>query len=164
VPLVVAGSSPWVGRLGQENAAAAAKPPSDAEIRLQGRILLAEDGRDNQLLLSHLLRKAGAEVTIAGNGAQALDILMQATTGGRQFDLLLTDIQMPIMDGYTLAKRVRNHGSRLPIIALTAHAMAEDRERCLLAGCDDYTTKPIDRAHLLRTCANWLGATPARTE
>jgi PAS domain S-box-containing protein len=162
VPLVQASGSGWVSRLRSEAVATTAKDakPTNGDetspVRLHGRILLAEDGRDNQLLLGHVLRKAGADVSIVGNGAQALDQILQAAAAGRPFDLLITDIQMPVMDGFTLAKRVRTSGDRLPIIALTAHAMAEDRERCLLAGCDDYTTKPIDRAHLLKTCAIWL--------
>ncbi len=89
---------------------------------------------------------------------------LDAAARGQPFDLLLTRIQMPEMDGYTLARTLRARKSPIPIIALTAHAMAEDRAKCLDAGCNDYASKPIDRAALLATCAKWLGTnalTPA---
>lgn len=126
-------------------------------VRLEGRILLAEDGLDNQRLISLYLRKAGANVELADNGKIALEQLREAAAKGAPFDLLLTDMQMPEMDGYALAKTLRDEGSTLPIIALTANVMAEDRTRCLAAGCDDYATKPIHRDQLLTTCAEWLG-------
>lgn len=136
------------------------------------RILLAEDGEDNQRLITVLLQAAGADVTVVANGRQALDTLEWAGAGGATFDLLLTDMQMPEVDGYTLASVLRASGSTIPIVALTAHAMAEDRQRCLDAGCDDYATKPIDRQALIATCARWLTApdvftpstTPAKNE
>lgn len=124
------------------------------KIALHGRILLAEDGPDNQRLIAFHLRKAGAEVVLADNGAIALKLIEEADT---PFDLLLTDMQMPELDGYGLAQALRGRGCDIPIVALTAHAMAEDRERCLKAGCNDYATKPIDRDELLATCAAWVG-------
>ena len=124
---------------------------------LRGRILLAEDGRDNQYIIVFHLRKAGAEVEVAQNGRIALEMLEQAAAEGRPYALLLTDIQMPEMDGYTLTRMLRERGSQLPIVALTAHAMAEDRQKCLEVGCDDYAVKPIDKVRLLETCARWLG-------
>ncbi|MBC7771728.1 MAG: PAS domain S-box protein [Pyrinomonadaceae bacterium] len=124
---------------------------------LHGRILLAEDGPDNQRLIVYHLRKAGAEVDIADNGKIALEMLRDAAIAERPYDLLLSDMQMPVMDGYTLVHTLRQQGSTLSIVALTAHAMAEDRTRCLAAGCDDYATKPIDKAQLVSTCAAWMG-------
>jgi PAS domain S-box-containing protein len=134
----------------------AALPAPAGTIVLRGRILLAEDGDDNQRLISLLLRAAGAEVTVAPNGRVALEMLEWASSGGAPFDLLLTDMQMPEMDGYTLARTLRAGGATIPIVALTAHAMADDRARCLEAGCDDYATKPIDRRGLIATCARWM--------
>lgn len=119
------------------------------------RILLAEDGEDNQRLISFILRKSGAEVDIAGDGLIALEKIEEALAAGRRIDVVLTDMQMPRMDGYALARHLRDSGFEGPVIALTAHAMTGDREKCLEAGCDDYTTKPIDRerlVHLIGQC------------
>ena len=124
---------------------------------LHGRILLAEDGPDNQRLISFLLKKAGAEVDVAANGRIALEML-RAAQECVPYDLLLTDMQMPEMDGYTLARTVRAQGIEVPIVALTAHAMKEDREKCLEAGCNDYASKPVERELLLKTCARWMEA------
>jgi PAS domain S-box-containing protein len=156
LPLVPAPSAAMVANL-DALTAAPAPAPSQPRVSLRGRILLAEDGPDNQRLIAFHLRNAGAEVAIADNGRIALEMIDRAAGGGAPFDLLLTDVQMPEMDGYTLARTLRERGSTLPIIALTAHAMAEDRERCLQAGCDDFATKPIDKPALLATCARWMG-------
>jgi len=129
------------------------------EIHLSGRILLAEDGEDNQDLISTHLRRAGAEVIIACNGRIAVESAMQAfgpTATVEPFDLVLMDMQMPELDGYGATRRLRDAGFDAPIIALTANAMAEDRVRCLEAGCTDYLSKPISRQHLLATVARYL--------
>ena len=131
-------------------------------VRLSGRILLAEDGKDNQRLISWHLTNAGATVVVVDDGQQALDKLDAASSAGEPFDLLVTDMQMPVMDGYSLARQLRGRGSDLPVIALTAHAMAEDRAKCLEAGCDDYATKPIDKLALLGVCAKWMAARSER--
>jgi CheY-like chemotaxis protein/HPt (histidine-containing phosphotransfer) domain-containing protein len=123
---------------------------------LKGRILIAEDGEDNQFLISTILSNAGATVEVADNGRVALEKLNAADANGRPFDLLLTDIQMPEMDGYTLASTLRASGNSLPIVALTAHAMYEDRQKCLDSGCNDYASKPINKLLLLATCARWM--------
>jgi signal transduction histidine kinase/DNA-binding NarL/FixJ family response regulator len=126
-------------------------------IPLHGRILLAEDGIDNRDLLSHYLRKAGAEVVLAENGRIACDLEASARQSGAPFDLIILDMQMPELDGYGAASKLRARGFTKPIIALTAHAMADDREKCIRCGCSDYLSKPVDRARLIQTVARNLG-------
>jgi PAS domain S-box-containing protein len=117
--------------------------------RLSCRVLVAEDGIDNQRLLTFLLRKAGAQVEVADNGLAAQEKAMAAQREGKEFAVILMDMQMPVRDGYTCTSNLRAAGYRGVIIALTAHTMTGDRERCLAAGCDDYTTKPIHGAKLI---------------
>jgi PAS domain S-box-containing protein len=127
----------------------------DPTKKLTCRLLLAEDGPDNQRLLSHILRKAGAEVMLAENGQAAVELVLDARRQGADFDLILMDMQMPILDGYDATKRLRSTGFETPIVALTAHAMTSDRDKCLAAGCNNYLTKPIDRAQLLNMVARY---------
>ena len=121
------------------------------------RVLLAEDGPDNQRLIGLLLRKLGLDVTIAADGRAAVTAAMGAAgSPAGPFDLVLMDMQMPELDGYAATAELRRRGYAGPVVALTAHAMAGDRERCLAAGCDDFLTKPIDRPAFAATVAAWL--------
>ncbi|HTO09198.1 MAG TPA: ATP-binding protein [Myxococcota bacterium] len=120
------------------------------------RVLLAEDGLDNQRLVRAFLRPTEAEVALVENGAQAVDQALAALDAERPFDLVLMDMQMPVMDGYEATRRLRSEGYSGPIVALTAHAMASDRARCIEAGCDDYLSKPVDRAALLELVGRFL--------
>ena len=149
-----------------EAATTAAPLPTEqaaSHVPLRGRILLAEDGPDNQRLIAFLLRKAGAEVTVAENGQAAHDEATAACERGEAFDLILMDIQMPEMDGYEATRALRAAGYRGPIVALTAHAMEGDEAKCRAAGCDGYLTKPIDRATFLPAVAGYLRTGPPST-
>ncbi len=112
---------------------------------LQGiKVLVAEDSLDNQLLITRILKRAGASVDLAENGA---DAIKQAL--GSDYDLVLMDMQMPVLDGFDATTELRRRGYKRPIIALTAHAMREEREKSLRAGCDDHLTKPVNFKHLV---------------
>ncbi|MCA8976349.1 MAG: response regulator [Planctomycetes bacterium] len=130
----------------------AAKPPS----RFNGNVLIAEDGHDNQRILLQSLRRSGIEATIADNGLLALEAVRRSDAAGRPFDLILMDMQMPILSGYDATRELRSSGFAGHIVALTADAMAGDREACLAAGCDDYLSKPVRLGELLAKVAQWL--------
>ncbi len=126
---------------------------------LDCRILVAEDGLDNQRIISTFLKNAGAEITVAENGQVAFDCVQAAQAEAKPFGVILMDMQMPVMDGYDAAKKLRAEGFAEPIIALTAHAMKEDRRKCLDAGCNDYMTKPVERRKLIELVAKYVPET-----
>jgi CheY-like chemotaxis protein len=134
-------------------AASTGAPHAVPEARSRLRILLVEDGVDNQKLISLILSKAGADVEIAENGRIAVDRL----AAGACFDLIFMDMAMPEMDGYSATRALRSMGCRLPIVALTAHGLQGEREKCLAAGCDEYATKPISKKELIRIARSVLG-------
>ena len=135
------------------------EPPTDAPVlSVRGRILLAEDGIHNQHILSIYLRQPGVELAIADNGRIAVEQVRRSMREGRPYDLVLMDMQMPEMDGYNATSVLRSDGYAGPIIALTAHAMAGDRDKCIAAGCTDYLTKPVSRNVLAAVVSRHLAA------
>ncbi|HJR29699.1 MAG TPA: response regulator [Pseudomonas sp.] len=124
----------------------------------RGRILLVEDNPVNQLVAKGMLGKLGCEVSVAAHGGEALDQLEQS-----EFDLVLMDCNMPVMDGYEASRQIRRSGRwpQLPIVALTANAMSEERERCRAAGMSDYLAKPFRREELAALLDLWIPTTSA---
>lgn len=116
-------------------------------------VLLVDDSEINRLLLNRILSNQKMIVTTADNGEEAIQKATHA-----DFDVILMDVQMPVMDGRTATQTLRALGYKKPIIALTAHAMKEDRDRCIEAGCNDYLTKPVDFEILFRTLAKYVSA------
>lgn len=128
--------------------------PGEGRVRLDGvKILLADDASDNRQLISRLLKMAGATVDTAVDGGEAVEKAL-----GNHFDVILMDIQMPGTDGYEATHRLRGQGYKRPIIALTAHAMKEELERCLKAGCDHHLSKPIEYQNLLHSIRKFIQA------
>ncbi|HEV8125732.1 MAG TPA: response regulator [Gemmatimonadales bacterium] len=122
------------------------------------RILLVEDNEMNRDMLSRRLIRKGYEIVVAVDGKQGVDMAIE---GG--YDLILMDMSLPEIDGWEATRQVRAHpkGQSVPIIALTAHAMAGDREKALAAGCNDYDTKPIELPRLLEKIETLLKGSPA---
>ena len=135
--------------------AAVAEPDAPAHqlVLAKGRILVVEDNLVNQKVIQGLLKKRGYTTAVANDGAQALAVLENTS-----FDLVLMDIQMPVLDGLETTRRIRatDRWKELPVVAMTAHAMSGDRDRCLEAGMDDYLTKPINSRELYATLQKYL--------
>jgi CheY-like chemotaxis protein len=140
----------------RSTALAADSTPSTASLHGM-RILLAEDGRDNQRLISLLLERAGAAVVLAENGRIACDKALDEQRAGTPFDVILMDMQMPELDGWSATTLLRSVHYDGAIIALTANAMEGDLERCLAAGCDGFASKPIEKQKLLAAIEVWRG-------
>ena len=161
--LVQAGRRSGVGGLAMALARRVDAPAASQAVRDQlagARILVVEDHPLNQQLARELLQRAGMQVVVANNGRECLDAL--ATQGS--FDAVLMDCQMPVMDGYTATRELRSNPAwqHLPVIAMTASALVEDRERALASGMNAHLTKPIHVATMLRTLAAWISARGAR--
>ncbi|MCA9008039.1 MAG: response regulator, partial [Planctomycetaceae bacterium] len=103
------------------------------------RVLIVEDGAENRELITLVLQQAGLQIVTAENGKEGVDAALAG-----DFDAIMMDMQMPVMDGYQAARLLRQRGVQLPIVALTAHAMKGDEQKCLDAGCSDFLTKPIN--------------------
>lgn len=108
-----------------------------------GKVLVAEDNPANRILIDTLLKKHGLQTILTENGRRAVEAAL-----AESFDLILMDMQMPVMNGYEATEELRQKGVTVPIIALTASVMVGDRKKCLESGCDDYLSKPIDRRRL----------------
>ncbi|WP_437230486.1 ATP-binding protein [Planctomicrobium sp. SH661] len=132
--------------------------PAQADLSgLKGlNVLIVEDGETNRRLVAAILEDAEVSVSMAENGLVGLQMATQLN-----FDAILIDMQMPVMDGYTAVSKMRDAGLKMPIIALTAHAMQGDAEKCFAAGCSDFLSKPIREAELLQKMAQALGAAPS---
>ena len=124
----------------------------DSSAKLGGSILVAEDNPANQQLIQILLNKMGLAVTLVDNGQSAVEA---ATTTA--YDLILMDMQMPVMNGYDAARTLRHRNIGTPIIALTANAMQGDMQKCIEYGCNDYLPKPVDKAKLVSILGKYLG-------
>jgi len=157
---VEADASVWPAGIIEPTAVATKNPELQPVVKsdtpLDCDILLVEDGPDNQRLFNHLLTKAGARVTLAANGQEGLAAVLRKRRAGESFDVILSDMQMPVMDGFEATRRMRDAGIDTPIIALTANAMQEDRDKCLAAGCDDFLKKPIEKKALLETVCRYV--------
>ena len=126
--------------------------PVLTEKQLEGvRLLVVDDAKDNRLLLDRILSKNGAVVAEASNGQEAVDLALKES-----FDLILMDVQMPVMDGLQATRILREKGYSRPIIALTAHAFVEERARCFEAGADAHVVKPINFQLLIDTIKNLI--------
>lgn len=150
------------GRIGEEPWIDEIKPiHSDGKsaklAKVQGLVLVVDDRRDIRFLAQNFLEKAGASVVLATNGEEAIRMLTsEPFLSQSPVDAVLMDMQMPIMDGYTAAKKLREWGFSKPIIALTANAMKDDRDKCLACGCNDYATKPLDGGALVHLVASYI--------
>lgn len=124
--------------------------------KVSGRILAADDRREIRFLVTRFLEAAGAQVITADDGANAVETWLARHDSEEAFDLILIDMQMPVLNGLEATRRIRQEGFQGPIIALTANAMQSDRQQCADAGCDDFVAKPIDRVELVEKVGKWL--------
>jgi CheY-like chemotaxis protein len=120
--------------------------------------LLADDRRDVWRVVKYFLDRQGAQVTVAEDGRQAVDEANRARHSGQPFDLILMDMQMPVMNGREAVTTLREQGFEVPIVALTADAMSGERETCISFGCTEYFPKPVDGPALVQLIAGLLEA------
>ena len=147
---VDAESSPLSGE-GVQTKEATTKSVITDNLHFSGKVLVVEDAQGCQILAQRILKRYGLEVVIAEDGNEAVEKTLQES-----FDLILMDIQMPVLNGLEATKQLREEGITTPIAALTAYAMPENRDKCMAAGCDDYISKPIDQNELRRVLSKYV--------
>ncbi|MCB1954893.1 MAG: response regulator [Rhodocyclaceae bacterium] len=154
------GSTFWFeAELGRTDAPTEDESPDEgAGVREGARLLLVEDNLVNQVVAAEHLRIAGLHVDIAGHGREALDLLDRA-----DYDAVLMDLQMPVMDGLAACREIRRRGLRIPVLAMTANAFEDDRQACIAAGMDDFIAKPVEPEQMFATLARWIPADRATT-
>ncbi len=144
------------------NQAATIAAPSNSSIPLRNdalankRILIVDDAKDNRVLLQHYFKSTRAHIDFAYDGQQAVERITKARDNDAPFHIVLMDMQMPVLDGYSATRQLRQLGITTPIIALTAHALDGDRDQCIDAGCDEYITKPVNRKALINACIQMI--------
>ncbi len=156
IPAPAVANAPWVDPLRVPESGRGVK----AALPKGTRLLVAEDVRDNQLLLRHVLEKAGAVVDMVERGDLAVQRVLAAERAGEPYDALVTDLMMPILNGHEAVRILRQQGCRLPIVAMTSRSETADEAMCLGVGCDAFLRKPVRREILLRTLARCLQGRP----
>ncbi len=145
-----------VGTQAFQESISVAQPQAAAIPELEGRILVVDDRREVRFIAQNIIEDVGGKVTLAADGQQCIELVNIARKAGEPFDLIVMDMQMPVCDGYEATRELRKSGFDKPIIALTAHAMEGDREKCLKAGCDDFIPKPLDKEVFLSMISRYL--------
>jgi PAS domain S-box-containing protein len=161
IPISLPEGEPRPSRTGVSVKPAGAGETPPSRPRVQARILLAEDNDANRQVIGLRLVQAGADVVAARNGKEALDRFDEAARHGRPIEAAVMDMEMPILDGYEAVRQIRARGSSIPIIAVTAYAMREDREHCLAIGCDEHISKPIEWDRLFLSLSELLAGARA---
>ncbi|MEJ5342608.1 MAG: ATP-binding protein [Thermogutta sp.] len=139
----------------KENASPESTKGGSRGCRIRARVLLAEDANETRRLFQHILQSAGVEVSTAETGRDAVRKALENHVEGKPFDCILLDINLPDLEGYQVVRLLRESGYIAPVIALTAGTEPGERERCFMAGCDDFATKPLDRCTLLKLVAKY---------
>ncbi|MBC7351583.1 MAG: PAS domain S-box protein [Thermogutta sp.] len=139
----------------KENASPESTKGGSRGCRIRARVLLAEDAIETRRLFQHILQSAGVEVSTAETGRDAVRKALENHVEGKPFDCILLDINLPDLEGYQVVRLLRESGYIAPVIALTAGTEPGERERCFMAGCDDFATKPLDRCTLLKLVAKY---------
>lgn len=139
----------------KENASPESTKGGSRGCRIRARVLLAEDANETRRLFQHILQSAGVEVSTAETGRDAVRKALENHVEGKPFDCILLDINLPDLEGYQVVRLLRESGYTAPVIALTAGTEPGERERCFMAGCDDFATKPLDRCTLLKLVAKY---------